>query len=51
MNNCNCEKKDDLVNIDDNNNKLNNAQWSSQYEEILVEWVDKAICYRWLHSA
>ena len=27
-----------------------NAEWSNQHEEILVEWADKAICYRWLHS-
>ena len=54
MNNCNCEKnekKDHLVNIDINDNvPLTNAQWSPQYEQILVEWADKAICYRWLHS-
>ena len=28
-----------------------NVEWSSQHENILVEWADKAICYRWLHSA
>jgi hypothetical protein len=51
MNNCSCEKKDDSVNIDINENvPLTNAEWSSQYEQILVEWADKAICYRWLHS-
>tara|TARA_B110000008_G_scaffold228650_1_gene230802 strand:+ start:605 stop:1546 length:942 start_codon:yes stop_codon:yes gene_type:complete len=26
------------------------AEWSSQHEKILVEWADKAIVYRWLHS-
>lgn len=26
------------------------AEWSKQHEQILVEWGDKAICYRWLHS-
>ena len=26
------------------------AEWSIQHEKILVEWADKAICYRWLHS-
>lgn len=26
------------------------AEWSNQHEQILVEWADKAICYRWLHS-
>ena len=28
-----------------------NAEWSKQHEQILVEWGDKAICYRWLHTA
>jgi len=27
-----------------------NAEWNDQHEKILVEWADKAICYRWLHS-
>jgi hypothetical protein len=27
------------------------AEWSNQHEQILVEWADKAICYRWLHSS
>ena len=26
-----------------------NAEWSYQHERILIEWADKAICYRWLH--
>ena len=24
--------------------------WSPEHEEILIEWADKAMCYRWLHS-
>ena len=32
-------------------NNIHNAEWSSQHEKILVEWGDKAICYRWLHSS
>ena len=52
MNNSNCEKNDDSINIDIKENvPLTNAEWSSQYEQILVEWADKAICYRWLHSS
>lgn len=49
-------------NNNENNNIINNnndniiednfnIEWSSQLEQILVEWADKAICYRWLHSA
>jgi len=25
-------------------------EWSPEHETILIEWADKAMCYRWLHS-
>jgi hypothetical protein len=25
-------------------------EWTIDHEDILVEWADKAMCYRWLHS-
>lgn len=25
-------------------------EWSLEHETILIEWADKAMCYRWLHS-
>ena len=25
-------------------------EWTSDHEAILVDWADKALCYRWLHS-
>ena len=25
-------------------------EWTTDHEDILVEWADKAMCYRWLHS-
>jgi hypothetical protein len=25
-------------------------EWKSEHENILVEWADKAMCYRWLHA-
>jgi hypothetical protein len=30
----------------------NNKQidWTPEHEKILIEWADKAMCYRWLHS-
>tara|TARA_B100001175_G_scaffold22576_1_gene16915 strand:- start:7626 stop:8564 length:939 start_codon:yes stop_codon:yes gene_type:complete len=45
-------KSDKSDNGDDIDDTLQNyyAEWSSQHERILVEWADKAICYRWLHS-
>jgi len=43
--------------IEDNDNNLNNysnkeseTQWTEEHELVLVEWADKAMCYRWLHS-
>jgi len=43
---------------DDNNdsgiemkNKLStHVDWTREHEAILVEWADKAMCFRWLHS-
>jgi hypothetical protein len=26
------------------------AEWKSEHEIILIEWADKAMCYRWLHA-
>jgi hypothetical protein len=26
------------------------VEWTPQHEGILIEWADKAMCYRWLHS-
>ena len=43
------------TNIIDNKSNTNNnkkyALWSDQHENILIEWADKAMCYRWLHSS
>ena len=32
---------------EDNNHK---SKWSIEYEKILIDLADKAMCYRWLHS-
>lgn len=43
-------------NISNENNKLKSSQvednytWTVEHERILIEWADKAMCYRWLHS-
>ena len=26
------------------------SEWTNEHEKILIEWGDKAMCYRWLHS-
>jgi hypothetical protein len=30
--------------------KIPYVDWTHDHENILVDWADKAICYRWLHS-
>jgi hypothetical protein len=30
--------------------KIINIKWTSDHENILIDWADKAMCYRWLHS-
>jgi len=39
------------TNTDSNDLTLSvNMEWSKQHEVILIEWADKALCYRWLHA-
>lgn len=38
------EQSNEVI-IDDNH-----IDWTPEHEEILIEWADKAMCYRWLHS-
>jgi hypothetical protein len=28
----------------------NVVEWTPEHEQILIEWADKAMCYRWLHA-
>jgi hypothetical protein len=43
-----------MDNIKDNTDTIlslnNDAAWTVEHEAILIEWADKAMCYRWLHS-
>lgn len=32
-----------------NENRLT-VEWTQEHEQILIEWADKAMCYRWLHA-
>lgn len=36
--------------ITENSIILPNVEWTSDHEQILIEWADKAMCYRWLHA-
>ena len=47
----NDKDSDETYNNSDDQYTNYNAEWSKQHEQILVEWGDKAICYRWLHSS
>ena len=43
------------LNLDDNEvkisgNNFNEMKWKLEHENILSDWGDKAMCYRWLHS-
>jgi hypothetical protein len=43
---------DNLIKNDDDLNvgNINTIEWSPEHEKILIEWADKAMCFRWLHS-
>jgi len=44
--------EDNSMNEETNLLSINAAdvEWTTEHEQILVEWADKAMCYRWLHS-
>lgn len=33
-----------------NTNVVELIEWTTDHEDILVEWADKAMCFKWLHS-
>ena len=43
---------DDAIEVTSNSNALTTTEveWTPEHEQILVEWADKAMCYRWLHA-
>jgi len=42
---------EDTENINDIfESKEKDIVWTEEHEHVLVEWADKAMCYRWLHS-
>jgi hypothetical protein len=40
----------DITVVNQDNKKQIEFNWTSEHENILIEWADKAMCYRWLHS-
>lgn len=41
---------EDLTTILDNGSVVKNVEWTVEHESILIEWADKAMCFKWLHS-
>ena len=43
---------DDAIEVTSNSNAITTTEveWTPEHEQILVEWADKAMCYRWLHA-
>jgi hypothetical protein len=43
---------DNISFLEDLQNKIDEKdnEWTVDHEQILIEWADKAMCYRWLHS-
>jgi hypothetical protein len=44
---------DENSNEESDNLELSNVhqiEWTQEHEKILIEWADKAMCYRWLHT-
>ena len=39
-----------IPSISNDNIKSKEQEWKNEHETILVEWADKAMCYRWLHA-
>lgn len=50
MNETNLDEANITDNFDISDQNGKNEYWKDEHEKILVEWADKAMCYRWLHS-
>ena len=46
------KEQNDSDTLDDEyiNNTMKDVKWQPQHTKILVDWADKAMCYRWLHT-
>ena len=43
-------EEDNLDESGGKNTSKKEIEWTEEHEKILVEWADKAMCYRWLHA-
>ena len=44
------EIDEELATIFDNGSVVKIIEWTVEHEGILIEWADKAMCFKWLHS-
>ena len=45
------KETDNYTDIDDDiSSMINNIKWAPEHENILVDWADQAMCYKWMHS-
>ena len=46
------KKKDNKVAVEEQSliDPSKPSKWTKDHEKILVDWADKAMCYRWLHA-
>ena len=44
------QTQQDSITDDDMNSIINNIKWSTEHENILVDWADQAMCYKWMHG-
>ncbi len=49
-NNENQQLLEDKSGINTDSMSFKEQEWKTEHENILVEWADKAMCYRWLHA-
>jgi len=42
--------REPIADIKDDGDALPDIPWTPEHESILVDWADKAMCFRWLHA-
>ena len=46
----NIENTENMPTVNTDTMSFKEQEWKGEHETILVEWADKAMCYRWLHG-
>jgi hypothetical protein len=48
--NNNTKDIDNITNLETEGTNKKIIEWTQDHENIIIEWADKALCYRWLHA-